>query len=89
MFIQEFYKKIGKFNIEIEIPEGSTVKDLIYEIDKRIYPGFIELILDGNRLKHPVEIAVNGRRIDFLSGLNTRLKNGDRILFSPRALFVV
>ncbi|MET1127751.1 MAG: MoaD/ThiS family protein [Thermoproteota archaeon] len=40
-------------------------------------------------MRYPVEVAVNGRRVDFLEGLNTRLRDGDRVLFSPRALFVV
>lgn len=90
VFIQEFYEEIGKFYIEVEIPEGSTVRDLIDHIDARIKQGFRQLVLDDKgELKHPVEIAVNGRRIDFLDGLGTVLKDGDKVLFSPRALFVV
>ena len=48
------------------------------------------MVLDekGN-VKWPVMIMVNGRRIEFMDGLETRLKDGDRVVFSPRALFVV
>ncbi len=90
VFIQEFYELTRKFNIELNVPEGVTVKDLIETIDRNYVPGFKEKILDENgKLRWPVEIAVNGRRIDFLKGLDTPLKDGDRVLFSPRALFVV
>jgi molybdopterin synthase sulfur carrier subunit len=90
VFIQEFYKLMGRFELEVELPEGATVRDLIEYIDERIKPGFKQLILDSNgELRHPVEVAINGRRVDFLEGLNTRLKDGDRVLFSPRAFFVV
>jgi len=91
VFIQEFYRELGRFEIEADLPEGATIRDLIDYIDEKIKPGFRRLVLDdeGQGLRYPVEIAVNGRRIDFLDGLDTRLRDGDRVLFSPRALFVL
>jgi len=90
VFIQEFYEFMGRFEAEIELPEGSTVRDLIDYIDSGVKNGFRSLVLDDRGgVKYPVEIAVNGRRIDFLDGLGTKLRDGDKVLFSPRALFVV
>ena len=89
VFIQEFYEEMGRFELPVELPEGSTVRDLIDYIDRHVKPGFRARVLEGDRVRWPVEIAVNGRRIDFLEGLDTRLRDGDRVLFSPRALFVV
>ncbi len=89
VFIQEFYELIGRFEVELEVPEGTTVRDLVRIIDERVKPGFASMVLEDGRVKWPVEIAVNGRRIDFLDGLDTVLRDGDRVLFSPRALFVV
>ena len=89
VFIQEFYKVMGAFQVDMELEDGSTIRDLIEKLDSQVYRGFKDLILEGETLRHPVEIAVNGRRIDFLDGLDTRLRDGDRVLFSPRALFVV
>ena len=89
VFIQEFYKVMGAFQVDMELEDGSTIRDLIEKLDSQVYRGFKDLILEGEELRHPVEIAVNGRRIDFLEGLDTRLRDGDRVLFSPRALFVV
>jgi len=90
VFLQEFYQLIGRFEVEAELPEGATVRDLIDYIDSKVKPSFKSRIIDERGdVRYPVEIAVNGRRIDFLEGLNTRLKDGDRVTFSPRALFVV
>ncbi len=90
VFIQEFYEFMGRFTLELEVPEGSTIRDLIRIIDERVKPGFAEKVLnEKGEVRWPVEIAVNGRRIDFLEGLDTVLRDGDRILFSPRAFFVV
>jgi molybdopterin synthase sulfur carrier subunit len=89
VFLQEFYKMAGRFEVEIELSEGSTVGDLIDYIDRELIPGFKERVVEGGRPKWPVEIAVNGRRIEFLEGLSTKLRHGDRVLFSPRAFFVL
>lgn len=89
VFVQEFYKVMGSFQLEVELEEGATVKDLIEVLNSQVYEGFKDLVLEGDEPKYPVEIAVNGRRIEFLDGLDTRLRDGDRVLFSPRALFVV
>ncbi|MEB3780073.1 MAG: MoaD/ThiS family protein [Desulfurococcales archaeon] len=91
LFIQEFYKMAGRFQIDVDIPEGSTVLDLIEVLDREFIRGFKKAVLEdnGEKVRWPVEIAVNGRRIDFLQGLHTKLNEGDKVLFSPRALFVV
>ncbi|AEM39661.1 hypothetical protein Pyrfu_1807 [Pyrolobus fumarii 1A] len=90
VFVQEFYEYIGKPFIDIELPEGASVRTLIEVIDKRVKSGFRDLVLDDKgELRYPVSILVNGRRIEFLDGLETRLKDGDRVFFSPRALFVL
>ncbi len=90
VFLQEFYEYLGRFEIEAELPEGATVRDLIDYIDRGVKPGFKKLVVaDDSSIKYPVEIMVNGRRIDFLQGLGTVLRDGDKVVFSPRALFVV
>lgn len=82
---------MGRYKLSLCVPEDkNTVRKLIDYIDSTVKPGFRNLILDENgNVKYPVSIMVNGRRIDFLEGLDTKLKEGDRICFSPRALFVV
>ena len=90
VFLQEFYRLAGRFEVTVELGEGATVADLIEYIDSRLLPGFKSMVLDeGGGLRWPVEVAVNGRRIEFLEGLSTRLRDGDRVMFSPRAFFVL
>jgi molybdopterin synthase sulfur carrier subunit len=84
--IQEFYLLVGKPVLEFEVPENATVFDVIELLPRELKERVID---EKGNVKYPVEIAVNGRRIDFLDGLNTKLKDGDVILLSPRALFVV
>ncbi len=86
ILVQEFYTLTRKHRIVYDLPEGSTIRDLIDRLPEVIR----EKVIDENGdIRHPVEIAVNGRRIEFLNGLDTRLNDGDEVLVSPRALFVV
>lgn len=63
--------------VEVELKEGSTVGDLIEELDRR-YRGFKEAI------KKPyVTIAVNGREIEFAKGFETELSDGSVVAFLP------
>lgn len=70
--------------------DKTTVKGLIDYLDSTVKPGFRDLILnESGNVKYPISIMVNGKRVDFLEGLNTKLEEGDRVCFSPRALFAV
>lgn len=90
VFLQEFRELVGGFEKKLRLPKGSTVRDLIELIDRDVKPGFKSHVLSNdNEVRYPVEIAINGRRIEFLKGLDTELRDGDRVVFSPRALFVV
>jgi len=69
----------------LELPEGSTVGSLLDELVRQLGKGLEEAILDerGKPAKF-VKIMVNGRDIDFLSGLDTVLRDGDEVsLFPP------
>jgi len=86
VLLQELIKIAGGHTLELELPEGATVRDLL-----RVLPESVrrEIMDENGGLKYPVEVMVNGRRIDFLEGLDTPLKDGDTVHISPRALFVV
>jgi molybdopterin synthase sulfur carrier subunit len=90
VFIQEFYELARRFYVDLEVPEGTTVRDLVRILDERVVPGIASRVLDeSGGLRWPTEIAVNGRRVEFLEGLDTVLRDGDRVLISPRAFFVL
>ncbi len=85
-FLQELIKVAGTHRLYLELPEGSTVRDLLEKLPEEVR----RIVLDeSGNVRWPAEIAVNGRRIEFLDGLDTRLRDGDVVVVSPRALFVV
>lgn len=87
VFIQEYYELAEVHELAVELPgETATIREVLEEIPAQVRERL--LALDGN-IKYPAMVALNGRRIDFLEGLETRVKSGDRVLVSPRALFVV
>jgi molybdopterin synthase sulfur carrier subunit len=63
--------------VEVELKEGSTVGDLVEELERR-HKGFREAVL-----KPYVTIAVNGREIEFAKGFKTELSDGDSVAFLP------
>lgn len=87
VFIQEFYQLAGKHQIEVEIPgEEATVREVLEKIPEAVKR---ELFDEKGNIRYPREVAVNGRRIEFLNGLETKVGEGDQVLVSPRALFVI
>ena len=62
--------------------EGSSVRELLDDLDSR-YPGFkSELVTDG-RLHRFVNIYLNDEDIRFLDQLDTRLSEGDTLSILP------
>lgn len=85
--LQEFLEMAGWHRRVFELPEGATVRDLLNMLPESVRERLLER--GGDSIKWPAAVLVNGRRIEFLDGLNTRLKDGDVVVVSPRALFVV
>ncbi len=86
MFVQEYYQLAGRPKIVVDLPEGSTVKDALERIPEAVKE---RVFNEDGSVRPPTDIIVNGRSIAFLSGLDTKLKDGDRIIVSPRPFFVV
>ena len=74
---------MGRDGIVIELPEGSCVRDAIRELSRRFGKALEGALLDGGGLAKFVKIMLNGRDIDFLSGLDTPLSDGDELLLFP------
>jgi molybdopterin synthase sulfur carrier subunit len=65
----------------LELPEGSTIKDLLEKLREQYGSN---LDVSGFVDENPsVKILVNGREITYLDGLGTRLRDGDSIAFIP------
>jgi len=75
---------MGREGVVLELPEGSCVRDAIRELSKRFGKALEGALLDGGGgLAKFVKVMLNGRDIDFLSGLETPLSNGDELLLFP------
>ena len=81
------YREItGEKEIELELPEKSTILDLIKIITKK-YPQLEKhLLLREDEISDEPRIILNGRNIEWLGGPKTELREGDTIaLFPPAA----
>jgi molybdopterin synthase sulfur carrier subunit len=76
----------GAKEAEIEGGAGDTVRDVLHSVQETL-PDLDGVILDGEgHLRPAVNVFVRGRSIKFLAGLDTVLKEGDRLaLFPPVA----
>jgi molybdopterin synthase sulfur carrier subunit len=78
-------KVLGQRELEVTLPPGSTVKDLIsWMIDKwgdNLSPHLFKPGSDS-LLPH-IRLMINGRSIEFLNGMETVLQDGDEFLMLP------
>lgn len=77
--LREVFKGTGV--MELTLPEGALVKDLIMELESRF--GFEMRSRTSGELDPNIKILVNGREIIYLDGMETRLKDGDVVAFIP------
>ncbi|MBQ3338841.1 MAG: MoaD family protein [Atopobiaceae bacterium] len=81
-FLATYRQITGCKQIDIEAPE--TVLALMGELSAR-WPEFRELILndEGTDKGDDVIILVNGRHIEHLDGVDTKLTEQDRVAITP------
>jgi molybdopterin synthase sulfur carrier subunit len=77
-------EKAGTDTIKLPITENETVDTLLIRLSKR-YPSVTEAILDPTtgELRPDFNILLNGRRIQQLRGIHTKLKDRDEISILP------
>jgi molybdopterin synthase sulfur carrier subunit len=70
--------------LEEEVEEGETVGELLARIAAR-HQRFGELVLDAEtgRLTGHVSLTFNGRLLELLDGLQTKMRDGDTIVLLP------
>ncbi len=85
-FFGDLYELIGTFKLELEVTNGLSIRDLIDLISHTFNPKFTEAVLDGDgKLKGEYVVLVNGKAIEWLNGLATKLNNNDEVVFLPPA----
>jgi molybdopterin synthase sulfur carrier subunit len=78
-------KILGKGEIELSVPEKSTLQELVTTLVNSFGDELASLLLDpktGKLLPH-IRLMVNGRDIAFLSRMETVLQPGDEVLILP------
>lgn len=76
---------IGEREIEIDVPDNSSLSDLIAVIVERWGNGISEVLLEpgSKKIKAHLRLMVNGQDISFLKGLDTKLRDGDEVMIFP------
>lgn len=79
-----FCKKAGTDLIKVTIGENETVDTLLMKLSRR-HPQLVEEILDPTtgELQVQYNILLNGRRIQQIRGIHTKLKDRDEIAIFP------
>jgi len=78
-------KILGKGEIELSVPEKSTLQELVTTLVNNFGDDLASLLLESetrNVLPH-IRLMVNGRDIAFLDGMETALQSGDEVLILP------
>ena len=78
-------KILGKGEIELSVPEKSTMQELVTTLVNSFGDELASLLLDPKTRKilPHIRLMVNGRDIAFLSGMETVLQPGDDVLILP------
>jgi len=74
----------GKTELTVSLKEGMALKDLLSKLDEEM-PQLEKTFSDQqpNDSTSNALILVNGREISVLNGLETKLNDGDEIVFVP------
>ncbi len=85
--ILDLKRILGKREVELLVPEGSTVEDLIQNMTIRWGEALSSRLFEPgtHRLFSHIQIMVNGRAMGFLNGMDTALHDGDEVLLLPPA----
>lgn len=80
----DLQEKAGTGTIKVPIVEDETVDTLLMKLSRR-HPKVVEAILDPTtgELRENFDILLNGRRIQQIRGIHTKLKHKDEITISP------
>ncbi|MEM2910737.1 MAG: ubiquitin-like small modifier protein 1 [Nitrososphaerota archaeon] len=75
---------LGTGHTEILLEDGSDVRILLKALTKKFGDAFRNQILASEENLAPyVKVLVNGRDIDYLNGMGTKLKDGDEVAIIP------
>jgi len=78
----EIREIVGQKELEMEI-ENATVLDLVESMAKKYGERFRSAVFDESGKRLRMIVAKNNQEIEFLQGLDTPLKDGDKVMLLP------
>ena len=84
-FLGVFQRLTGKKSCELDLQEPATVKDVVAKLLDE-FSGELETVLVDSQLDDPrpnALILVDGKEVSALQGLETKVKDGQEIVFLP------
>lgn len=83
--ISALKKIVGQRELEISLPQGSTLEALLSCMVKTWGKRLSDYMFQpGSTLPFPyIRLMINGQDIEFLSGIETLLRDGDEVLIIP------
>ena len=84
-FFGDLSRYIDKRWMVVEVPQGSLLLDLIFNIANKVNSTVLDKLMEKNEVRSGIRILVNGRNINYLNRLNTKLSDGDLITIMPIA----
>ncbi|MCS7136484.1 MAG: ubiquitin-like small modifier protein 1 [Nitrososphaerota archaeon] len=77
-------ESLGTGYVEILLEDGSDVRTLLKTLTKKFGDVFRnQVLVNEEKLAPYVKVLVNGRDIEYLSGMGTKLKDGDEVAIIP------
>ncbi|MHA1944022.1 MAG: MoaD/ThiS family protein [Candidatus Thorarchaeota archaeon] len=74
---------LGKKVIEVEVPEGSTVHQVVDIVVKQSGEDLYKLIMDKDKISGNLIIILNRKDVDTLGGVDVVVSEGDEIAILP------
>ncbi len=68
----------------VDLAGETTLREFLGRLSEK-YPNLGSRIFKGDALADDIIILVNGRSIDWLNGLQTRIRDGDEVTIMPPA----
>ncbi|NHX36481.1 MULTISPECIES: ubiquitin-like small modifier protein 1 [Halolamina] len=81
-FFATFRQAVGRKVVEREFPEGTTIGEVLYELEEEYDDLSGQLIEDGELRPH-INVLKSGREALHLDGMETVLEDGDRLSIFP------
>jgi molybdopterin synthase sulfur carrier subunit len=84
-FFGDIRRYINKRWMVVEVPQGSVLLDLIFNITNKVDSDVLYKLMEKNEVNSGIRILVNGRNINYLDKLNTKLGDRDLVTIMPIA----